>query len=144
MGAASSLSSGSSGAPKSTSMTLCSSALGNGGAGAQAAKLPDTNTVVVLGGSASCSISYTGTSLVKDLNYFSMKLSTSGGGPLPTIEGHSLTGLSGRRAVVLGGLMVGRRSSGERARNSCAKGYEGNSRKSTKPFARRFTPHPTP
>eukprot|EP00520_Triparma_pacifica_P014882 CAMPEP_0118634254 /NCGR_PEP_ID=MMETSP0785-20121206/1441_1 /TAXON_ID=91992 /ORGANISM="Bolidomonas pacifica, Strain CCMP 1866" /LENGTH=630 /DNA_ID=CAMNT_0006525201 /DNA_START=23 /DNA_END=1911 /DNA_ORIENTATION=+ len=115
MGAAASLggaAASTSSPPKSSPMTLCASALGNGGAGAQASKLPDTNTVVVLGGGASCSISYAGSSLINDLNYFSMKLSMSGGGPMPTIEGHSLTGLSGRKAVVLGGLMAGRRSSG--------------------------------
>ena len=117
MGAAASLggaAASTSSPPKSSPMTLCASALGNGGAGAQASKLPDTNTVVVLGGGGSCSISYAGSSLINDLNYFSMKLSMSGGGPMPTIEGHSLTGLSGRKAVVLGGLMAGRRSSGEK------------------------------
>ena len=31
---------------------------------------------------------------------------------MPTIEGHTLTGLSGRKALVLGGLTIGRRSSG--------------------------------
>ena len=33
-------------------------------------------------------------------------------GPLPTLLGHTLTGLSGKKAMVLGGLAVGRRNSG--------------------------------
>ena len=76
-----------------------------------ATKLPDTSTVIVHGGGASVSITYAGASLINDLNYFSMRLGGSGGA-MPTIEGHTLTGLSGRKAMILGGLTIGRRSSG--------------------------------
>lgn len=95
----------------SHSITICPGGLGEGGSGAQATTIPDSNLVVVIGGGAFMSVSC-GLSLKKDTNFSSMRLPSSNPGPMPSIEGHALVGLSGRKAVVLGGLMSGRRSSG--------------------------------
>ena len=109
---------------KSYNLQMCSSALGNGGSGSCASTLPNTTTSVVFGGGASVSITTTVSESGKEsgganggeggsgeMSYFSMRLGNTGG-PVPTIIGHTLTGMSGRKALCLGGLALGRRSSG--------------------------------
>jgi len=97
----------------STSINLCNGALGNGGSGSQAILLPSTTTCAIFGGGASVSLTTIPDkkTVAGDLTYFSTRLSCTGG-PLPTVTGHTLTGLMGNKAMLLGGLAKGRRGSG--------------------------------
>ena len=97
--------------------------LGGGGAAVSITSLGSSSSATTTAAGTSATTGGGGTAgtgeqqhfAAENATYLSSRL-TSGRrgalGPLPTIEGHTLTGLTGRKCIVLGGLVAGRRNSG--------------------------------